>query len=324
MMRDRTLVSVAAAALALSACGLTEPEPWWEGTLQRDEIFVHDGIERFYHFYEPRDPSGSLPLVLLLHGGGGEIDHHIGVGGKAWPHQVWLDIADEEGLYLAVPQGLDKHWNCCRSDCGGCPESDDVGFLTSLIDDLTSAYDIDRSRVYATGESNGGLMAQRLAQEAPAHFAAVGAVIALMPEHNECDVASELPMPIMYQLGSEDRAIPYEGGAGRFEAAGSFLSKQATVQHWLELNRCEEEPRLADYEDLDRRDRSTAHREDWDCPATGTAVSVITLEGAGHNAPSIAVRVGRLWEALTGQQNHDLEGARELWAFMKGFERPQD
>ncbi len=322
-MWSRTMLSVLVAGGALSACGLTEPSPWWGGTLHRDAVFVHEGIERSYHFYEPAQPDDSMPLVVLLHGGGGVIDNHIGVGGKAWPHQIWLDIADEDGLYLLVPQGLDSHWNCCRSDCGGCPESDDVGFIVSLIDQLAGDYDIDLSRVYATGESNGGLMSQRLAQEAPERFAAVAPVIALMPENNECDTSGELPVPIIYQLGTEDQAIPYDGGASSFEATGSFLSKDVSVQHWLDLNQCGADPSTSDYEDLDRWDRSTAHREDWDCPATGTAVSVITLDGAGHNAPSIEVRVSLIWEALTGQQNHDIEGARELWAFMERFERPQ-
>ncbi len=318
-MKQRWFVSTVLAGAALSACGLTTPGEWWGGTLHRDQTFTHGGLERSYHLYEPKTPSGSMPLVLLLHGGGGVIDNHIGVGSHDWPHQVWLDIADEDGLMLLVPQGIDEHWNCCRSDCGGCPETDDVGFLVDLIDDVAGRYEIDRSRVYVTGESNGGLMSMRLAQEAPEVFAAVGPVIALMPENNECDVSSELPVPIIYQLGTEDRAIPYEGGASSFETTGSFLSKDASVQYWLDRNQCEDQPTSSDYEDLDRWDRSTAHREDWGCPATGTAVSVIILDGAGHNAPSIEVRVSLIWEALTGQQNHDIEGARELWAFMKGY-----
>ncbi len=320
-MRERWIVSVLMAGALLAACGLTERDPWWGGTLYRDEVFEHDGLTRSYHFYEPAEPSGSMPLVLLLHGGGGRIDNHIGVGLNDWPHQVWLDIADEDGLFLVVPQGIDEHWNCCRSDCGGCPETDDVGFLTALIDDLVARHDIDTTRLYVTGESNGGLMTERLAQEAPEVFAAAGVVIALMPENNECAIPGDLPMPIMYQLGTEDSAIPYEGGQSGFEATGSFLSKQDSVRIWLDLNRCEGEPATTAYEDLDPRDCSTAMREDWDCPTTGTAVSVITMEGAGHVAPSIEVEVSLIWEALTGQQNHDLEGARELWAFMKGFAR---
>ncbi len=320
-MRARWLYSIPVAAVFLAACGLTGPDAWWGGTLHRDQSLEHGGHARSYHFYEPAEPSGSMPLVLLLHGGGGVIDNHIGVGSTDWPHQVWLDIADEDGLYLLVPQGIDEHWNCCRSDCGGCPEVDDVGFLLDLIDDLAGRYDIDSSRIYVTGESNGGLMSMRLAQEAPERFAAVGPVIALMPENNECDVSSELRVPIMFQLGTEDRAVPYEGGPSSFEATGSFLSKDETVQYWLDRNGCEGDPSTSEYEDLDTWDRSTASREDWSCPATGADVSVITLHGAGHNAPSIEVRVSLLWEALTGQQNHDIEGARELWGFMRGFVR---
>ncbi len=38
-------------------------------------------------------------------------------------------------------------------------------------------------------------------------------------------------------------------------------------------------------------------------------------------APSIEVQVSGLWEALAGKQNHDLEGAREIWAFLQHYSR---
>ncbi len=320
-MTQRWILSTFVLAGAMTSCGLTGVGDWWGGTLHRDQVFEHGGVEHTYHFYEPQGASGSLPLVVLLHGGGGTIDNHVGVGSVDWPHQVWLDIADEDGLYLVVPQGLDEQWNCCRSDCDHCGEQDDVGFLTALIDQLAASWPIDTARVYATGESNGGLMSMRLAQEAGERFAAVGIVIAQMPANNECGDPSALAMPIMFQLGTDDPIIPYEGGLSPVEKTGTFQSADESVAHWRAHNACDEASTTSDYPDLDTRDRSTAHREDWSCPATDSAVSLIVMDGAGHVAPSIEVRVGTLWEIAAGQQNHDLEGARELWDFMGAFSR---
>ncbi len=43
---------------------------------------------------------------------------------------------------------------------------DDVGFFIELLDDLARRTSVDRARVYATGLSNGAMMAYRLAAEA--------------------------------------------------------------------------------------------------------------------------------------------------------------
>ncbi len=314
------LAPVVLLPLVASCCGRPADLPR-DGTLHEDQTFEHGGRGRTYHLYEPTGFGGARPLALLLHGGGGEIDDHIGLGAVDWPHQLWLDIADEDGLYVLVPQGIGSQWNDCRTDCPHCGEQDDVGFLLALIDDLSTRHDIDPARVYAIGESNGGLMAQRLAQEAAERFAGIGAVIALMPKNSECTAPSELPIAVIYQVGTADAAIPYEGGQSGFENTGEFQSAAASVAHWVAHNQCEQIPTADDYPDLDPADGSTAHREVHACPSTGAAVSITTMEGAGHVAPSIQVQVSGLWEAIAGKQNHDLEGAREIWAFLQDHSR---
>jgi polyhydroxybutyrate depolymerase len=215
-------------------------------------------------------------------------------------------------------QGIEEHWNDCRAECERCGEEDDIGFILALVDDLATRFDIDPDRIYAVGESNGGFMAQRLAQEATERFAAVGAAIALAPGNNDC-APSDDPIAIMYQVGTEDSLAPYEGGSTDEQIV--VLSADETVAYWVALNQCTAEPESTSYEDLDADDSSTASRDDYDCSATGTALSLITLEGAGHVAPSIEIQVSGIWEGLAGIQNHDIEGAREFWAFFEGHSR---
>ena len=132
---------------------------------------------------------------------------------------------------------------------------------------------------------------------------------------------SELPIAVIYQVGTADAAIPYEGGQSGFENTGEFQSAAASVAHWVAHNQCEQIPTADDYPDLDPADGSTAHREVHACPSTGAAVSITTMVGAGHVAPSSQVQVSGLWEAIAGKQNHDLEGAREIWAFLQDHSR---
>jgi polyhydroxybutyrate depolymerase len=312
-----SLVPVALMALAGCAELLDLDDSELEGTLHEDQTFEFGGETRTYHFYEPDSSGEPLPLVLLLHGGGAEIDDHIGLGFVDWPHEIWLDIADEDGLYVLVPQGLDSQWNDCRSDCPHCGEQDDVGFLLALLDELAGRHAIDSDRVYVVGESNGGFMTQRLGIEAPDRFTGLGVVIALMPANDECTAAGDEPLPIMFQIGTADATIPYEGGVGVLANTGEVLSAADSVAYWVLRDQCHQTPTPQALPDLDPDDDSTVTRDDFDCPATATAVTVLTLHGAGHVAPSIEVQVSGLWESIAGEQNHDIEGAREFWTFFQ-------
>lgn len=282
------------------------------GVLYEDQILVHDGVERRYHLYA--SPSTTpKPLVLLLHGGGGTIDNHIGLE-KAWPHQVWLDIADREGLHVVVPQGENRHWKDCRAECTRCGTAKDSDFLLRLLDTVAEKIAVDPDRIFVTGESNGGFMAQRLAQEAPERFAGIGVAIALMSKNSQCTPKNQ-PMSVMYQVGTRDAAIRYDGGEGKGNI--HVLSAQDSMRYWHNLNQCESPPSSRKYEDRDTSDKSTVQRIDYECPKTNTALSLVTMEGAGHVAPSIEVQVSGIWERIAGIQNHDIEGAEVFWDFFK-------
>jgi len=78
------------------------------------------------------------------------------------------------------PNGLDnasgaRTWNagnCCGAN-SDIKNTDDVGFISALIDTLVKNYHIDRKRVYATGHSNGSMMCYRLASELSSKITAI-------------------------------------------------------------------------------------------------------------------------------------------------------
>lgn len=147
----------------------------------REEV---DGWMREWIVYVPpcvkAAPDREVPMVLALHGYG--CTGEIYAGNTDWPR-----IAREYGFITVfptgIPAGLERDidpanpenipvpaWNiACETE--GRP--DDVRFLRKLTERVCTEYPVDRSRIYATGHSQGSLMVQRLAVAMPEVFAAV-------------------------------------------------------------------------------------------------------------------------------------------------------
>src|SRR5260221_9278742 len=115
---------------------------------------VSSGEKREYLLYVPRsyDRTRPTPLVISMHGAAG------------WPAaqmetSQWNKVAEEDGFIVVYPSGLGgagpRIW---RADLGtGLMR--DVRFISELIDTLEASYNIDPTRGYANGLSNGGGMA---------------------------------------------------------------------------------------------------------------------------------------------------------------------
>ena len=129
----------------------------------QEHTVAHDGIERLYLAVSPGAAAAqSLPLVLVLHGGGGNARQAM--------ESMRLSGLVERGALVVYPEGTSKKvlgkklatWNA-GACCGGAAADkvDDVGFLGRVIDDVTARYPVDPRRVYVTGHSNGAMMSYR-------------------------------------------------------------------------------------------------------------------------------------------------------------------
>ena len=316
-------------ALLLLACigvaGNVHP-----GLLKEQRLTI-DGSARSYDIYVPTTRANkAYPLVFLLHGHRGNANMMMGEIGRPAPYRVWLDIAERERLLLVIPDGENgadgyRGWNDCRADVTTNPHTDDVGFIDQLIEAVATAYPIDRSRLYATGTSNGGMMVYRLALERAEAFAAVAPVVAAMPARSQCGMPVAT-IPILIMNGSTDPFVPWQGGAvGRDikdrTQRGTVLSTANTVKFWVNQNAATAAPVNRDLPDIDTNDHSTVHVSHYAGVGDSSEVVLYEVRGGGHTEPSLIERYGILYRRILGPQNGDIEMAEEVWRFFSRHHR---
>ncbi len=231
-----------------------------EAEVVRDQM-MFDGVERFYRLYVPSSISAgsALPLVIALHGNGTDEEGFAELSG--------LDAkAEEEGFLVVYPRAIEGVWN------GGfsrkTSDVDDVGFLVSLVDELSTRYSVDTERVFATGLSGGGIMTYRLACDAPELVSAIAPVAATMAV--ECSPGS--PVSVLHIHGTDDPAIDIEGREDRGSPPVA-----AVVDAWSVFDGCEDEPQVA------TEGAATITR--WSGCESGTAVHFYSVEGMSHEYP---------------------------------------
>ncbi|BBY90062.1 hypothetical protein MTOK_58440 [Mycolicibacterium tokaiense] len=160
------------------------------------------GLPRTYVLHVPPGPVNGL--VINLHAGG-----HTGASQQALTH--FDGIADAHGFVVAYPDGIDFSWADGRG--ASVPDRqgvDDVGFISALVNQLVTQFNIDPNRVYATGLSAGAFMANRLACERADIFAAIAPVDGTLGTNYAC--APSEPVAVMATHGTADPVVPFNGG----------------------------------------------------------------------------------------------------------------
>lgn len=234
----------------------------------------------------PAGAAAPAPLVLNFHG--------ITESPEVQQLLTRMDgEARKRGMVLAYPEGVGLSWNA-----GGCcgrardEQVDDVRFVRDLVSELESELCIDRSRVYATGMSNGGMFSYRLACDAADLFAAVAPVSAV-DETREC--TPRRPVPVLAFNGTGDPVVHYGGGWW------SLRSARESFARWTDRDRCAKTPPRVVWQHGDARCEA----------ATGCEADVIacTIEGGGHTWP------GGTRAPFLGRTSSDLDATTTLLDF---------
>lgn len=289
-----------------------------------DNSIPVNGVDRNYDFYVPSDiETSKLPLVVLLHGSGASPSDLTGQSRDTSPNKVWMNIADNEKIILVYPEGSTNDpvehlvWNDCRADAINSSSLDDIGFMSVLIDHFSQMSNVDTSRIYVSGSSNGGQMALRVAMEMPDMVVAIAAILAAMPAVSSCLPSNQIS--VLFMNGTDDPVVPFNGGevSPNIGGRGTVLPTEESVNIWVDFNQADPVPITTDFPNINILDGSIVRKSAYMNMSEGTEVILYEVSGGGHAEPSIQELYSLLTRPLVGNQNQDIEMANEVWDFFK-------
>lgn len=273
------------------------------------------------------DPTQPTPVVVLLHGRPSNAAAMAAISGMN-------DVAAQHNFIAVYPEGLDNEWNA-QFDVAGRSVSltgqsstlpqDDVGFLKTLMDDLAVDFNIDRSRLYLGGFSNGGFMTHRMACSANDTFAAFAVVGAALYIELSRLCQRSAPSAVLIMHGSGDPSVPIDGVEVPNPQGGEpiriTMSVRESVAAVSRRNHCE------------MRGESTTYAESGRSPGThvvrftpygcdeGADVVYYLINGGGHTWPGAE---GVMPAEFFGPTNLDFSASETIWQFFSAHTlRPQ-
>jgi polyhydroxybutyrate depolymerase len=268
-----------------------------------------DGAKRSYHFHLPRnyDPKTPTPVVVALHGAATNakiMEYFCGLSNQA----------DKSGFIVCYPNGTGTDplltWNAGRfpGTPPGTKAPDDISFLRKVLDDLETAANVDKKRVYVTGMSNGGMMAYRAAAEMSDRFAAMASVTGTLVID---EWKPKRPMPVLHIHGTKDGLVPWEGT--KSNPFLKFPSIEEVVRICAKENGCDETPKVTMLPQP--FDNLKVEKRDFGKGKNGAEVVLYVIEGGGHTWP------GRTAPSLLGRSTFNLDTNQVLWDFCSRYRR---
>lgn len=297
---------------------------------------VHDGETRTYQYIKPSGCCDERPLVLVLHGGGGNATN---ANDPQWDNE-WPGVAQANDFMVIFPEGKPESgdptshwWNDCRNDESPSEPSysdwDDVGFMVALIDWAIAQHGVDGSRVYVTGASNGGQMTYRMGLEANDRIAAIAPHVAQMAKNSEC-VEQSGALPAYIHYGTDDPLTDPNGGClavpGGGCARGEVISIFDTFAFWqtkntasTETNNVTIDPYPSDNVTLTQQTYQASGSQASDDPRV---VFLQSANDGGHWVPSPSPASAPA-QFIKGLKSRDISSAAEVYAFFEPFSDAQ-
>ena len=266
---------------------------------------THDNLNRSYQIYVPATYSVSepIPLVFNLHGGASTATGYLNSIGDMRP------IADTANFIIIYPQATTDSSGNPTWHLGGenskSTSVDDVGFVSHIIDEVSSIYSVDLERVYVSGFSNGGYLAYEIACLLSNRIAGIGSVAGHMfiDTYNYCDPSH--PTPVINIHGTEDF---YDG------IAGYYLDQNLSNRYWTEYNNTDTDPVITFIENTNTQDGSTVELHSWLNGDNGISVVHYKVMGGGHSYPNLNPSSSK------GYENGDIDSNSEIWNFLSRYD----
>jgi len=300
-IRVRLIFLLAGICSIMATC---RKQPQSSGGGRYSGTIVVNGQTRAYNIVLPPNYNGQqeLSLVIALHGGGGNAEQFEN-------NSRLTEKANAAGFIVVYPNGSGRiqTWNgglCCGS--AAAENTDDVKFISMLIDKLKAEYKIDPKRIYATGHSNGGIMSYRLACELSDKIAAIAPNASTMEMITPCKPSRAVP--ILHMHSKLDENVPIEGGYGIGISNAYFYPLDSVFTVWALNNSCNPAPQTT------VKDGYTQTK--WVGCNSNTVIDYYLTNDGGHAWPGIGV-------STMGNPSSTAINANDLlWAFFQQHSLP--
>ncbi len=253
----------------------------------------HDSLDRYYFIYRPANLNTdiSVPVLFALHGYGSSALSHL-------TYTNYFSLADANNFIVIYPQGtttdtLSSHWNV-----GGWTSKStrkDIEFIDTVIDLIKDKIQIDQTRIYSSGMSNGGYMSYSLACNLGNKIAAIASVTGSMTPDNFDNCSPSNPISVLQIHGLQDLVVPYIGSSGS-------KSIPDVIDFWVNYNACSTEPnRLIKYSNL-----ALINYDTYENCLNNTNVKLILHPEMGHTWPFTST--------------HNVSASNEIWDFVSQYD----
>jgi len=307
----------------------------------REETVRINTNPRTYLVHLPKDydPRKRYPVVLALHGSGGD--------GSVMARVSHLDDAsDRFGFIVVYPNAIDGRWTITNlrdtggygnsgrygnilgfpiggtrrreGEVGGQPINDTL-YFDGLLDQILSKYSVDAARIYATGLSDGAFMTFLLGCEMAQRFAAIATVAGTLPVRQSeiCSDWAWRPVPLLMINGTSDPIVPYSGRPS-MDMRFPLLSAKETLKVWSKMNGCGAKPVRTTIPPRTSDDLATLVDTYSDCRDGGDAILYSVVKG-GHTWPGGDPYMP---ERRVGATSHDLDASETIWQFFAAHPMP--
>ncbi len=270
------------------------------------------GKYRTYLVHTPPGASTPLPTVVLLHPYSSNASGFLGYSG-------FSTLADAQGFVIAAPNTAFGAWGQWNAGGEGPQNIDDIGFLRDMIGALVTQGISDPSRVYAAGMSDGGFLVYRAGCELSDQLAAIAVVAStetqldysVAPPQQVYPCAITHPVPVLHIHGLADTCVPFDGGSGTGLLPLPRQSVPDTIANWQARNAC-------------AADTTTTQGPDGlqcseNACASGAAVRLCTLRGAGHIWPGAAYFPAGINAQCGGSGSYAIDAPSAIWSFVSPY-----
>lgn len=182
--------------------------------------FLHENAERSYRLFRPNDlPAGPRPVLVALHGENG--------GADVFEWRTGLDKrAVKAGALVIYPAARETSW---RAD------SDDVAFLSAVLDDAAGRWPIDAARTALAGFSTGAFLAFRYGCERADRIDMMTIVGGTFTGPT-CNLSR--PVSMLQVHGQADTVVPVAGTSYSSLTGGALPALKGPVGGLMQLDGC--------------------------------------------------------------------------------------